>query len=133
MIERQPKPKPMASHRSFGRRVNPQHSAPVARPPVVVSRPKSKPDLAAIADEPASRPAGGQPPFADDDELQAWKKARRFTIPWRQISLMATLCFGVASFVLPAATNDAVQWLLLALMAASVYAGFAKRRRNARN
>jgi len=123
----------MANHRSFGRRVNPQHSAPVARPPVVVVTPNSRPDFAAIAEyDPSSRPAE-TPSLFPDDELQAWKNARGFTLPWRQISLMATLCFGVASFVLPAVTNDAVQWLLLALMAASFYAGFAKRRRNARN
>jgi hypothetical protein len=53
----------------------------------------------------------------------------RFRIPWRQLSLMASLCFGIASFVLPDSVNDNVQWLLYALMAASLYAGFSKRLR----
>jgi hypothetical protein len=68
-----------------------------------------------------------------DDELRQWKQARRqnFEIPWRPLSLMATLCFGIASFVLPDSVNDNVQWLLYALAAASLYAGFRKRRRSA--
>jgi hypothetical protein len=43
-----------------------------------------------------------------DEELQQWKLARRrnFEIPWRPLSLMATLCFGIASFVLPDSVND---------------------------
>jgi hypothetical protein len=65
-----------------------------------------------------------------DDELREWKEARaqNFKIPWRQLSLMASLCFGVASFVLPDSVNRDVQWPLYLLMAASFFAGFAKRR-----
>jgi len=44
---------------------------------------------------------------------------------------MASLCFGIASLVLPDWVNDNVQWLLYALMAASLYVGFSKRRRRA--
>jgi hypothetical protein len=68
-----------------------------------------------------------------DDELREWKLARKrnFEIPWRPLSLMATMCFGIASFVLPDSVNDNVQWLLYALAAASLYAGFRKRRRRA--
>ena len=70
-----------------------------------------------------------------DDELRQWKLARRrnFEIPWRPLSLMATLCFGIASFVLPDSVNDNVQWLLYALAAASLYAGFRKRRRHTKS
>jgi hypothetical protein len=70
-----------------------------------------------------------------DDELRQWKLARKqnFEIPWRPLSLMATLCFGIASFVLPDSVNDNVQWLLYALAAASLYAGFRKRHRHAKN
>jgi hypothetical protein len=50
-------------------------------------------------------------------------------MPWRQLSLVASLCFGIASFALPDSVNDNVQWLLYALMAASAYAGFSKRRK----
>jgi hypothetical protein len=64
-----------------------------------------------------------------DDELREWKLARKrnFEIPWRPLSLMATLCFGIASFALPDSVNDNVQWLLYALAGASLYAGFRKR------
>jgi hypothetical protein len=40
---------------------------------------------------------------------------------------VASLCFGIASFVLPDTVNDGVQWLLYALAAASLYGGVAKR------
>ncbi|MBU6456550.1 MAG: hypothetical protein KGK16_16720 [Bradyrhizobium sp.] len=70
-----------------------------------------------------------------DEELRQWKLARRrnFEIPWRPLSLMATLCFGIASLVLPDSVNDSVQWLLYALAAASLYAGFRKRRQHTKN
>ena len=63
-----------------------------------------------------------------DEELRAWKKARRFQIPWRPLSWMASFSFGIASFVLPDSVNDRVDWLLYALMAASFCAGFINRR-----
>jgi hypothetical protein len=70
-----------------------------------------------------------------DDELREWKLARKqnFEFPWRPFSLMATLCFGIASVALPDSVNDNVQWLLYALAAASLYAGFRKRRRDTKN
>jgi len=62
-----------------------------------------------------------------DDELDEWKKARRehFRLPWRQISFMASLCFGVGSLVLPDTVNHIVQWALFALGAISLVAGFS--------
>ena len=36
-------------------------------------------------------------------------------MPWPQLSLMASLCFGIASFVLPDSVNDNVDWLLWGL------------------
>jgi hypothetical protein len=65
-----------------------------------------------------------------DDELREWKNARRaaFKIPWRQLSIMAGLCFGIASFVLPDSISDDLQWLLYGLAAASFYFGLRKRR-----
>jgi hypothetical protein len=61
-----------------------------------------------------------------DDELREWKKARRnhVRLPWRQISLMASLCFGVGSLVLPDSVNHIVQWALFALGAISLVGGF---------
>jgi hypothetical protein len=66
-----------------------------------------------------------------EDELREWKKSRDrgFLMPWRQLSLMAGLSFGIASFVLPESVNNVVQWPLYALSAASFYAGFRKSRK----
>jgi hypothetical protein len=68
----------------------------------------------------------------NDDELRAWKRARRqsYQIPWRQLSLMASLCFGVAAFVLPASVSDSLDWLLYGLMIVSFVAGIRRRRAN---
>lgn len=55
-----------------------------------------------------------------DDELAEWKRSRRRVIPWRQISLMATLSLGIASLVLPDDVNEPVEWLVYALTAASM-------------
>jgi hypothetical protein len=72
--------------------------------------------------------AAGEPSV--DDELNEWKRTRKssFAIPWRPLSLMASLCFGIASLVLPNWVNSAVQWPLYGLAAASLYVGLAKRR-----
>jgi len=82
---------------------------------------------------PADEPSDTPPPSpmdaaAADEDLREWKRKRSVRLPWRQISLMAALCFGMASFVLPDAVNDDVQWLLYALAAASFCAGLARRR-----
>jgi hypothetical protein len=68
-----------------------------------------------------------------DQELEEWKQARRgkFQVPWRQLALMASLCFGIASFVLPDSVNDPVQWLLFGLTGASLWVGLSKRWRKA--
>jgi hypothetical protein len=63
-----------------------------------------------------------------DHEIEAWKATRKRIIPWRPLSLMASLCFGIASLVLPAQINDFVQWPLYALTAISLYVGIATRR-----
>ncbi len=84
-----------------------------------------------VEEAPFLSPMGEVEP-SPDEELQAWKAERRrerlSRIPWRQLSLMAGLCFGIAGFVLPDSVNDSVQWLLYALMAASLIAGIARRR-----
>lgn len=66
----------------------------------------------------------------DDPELEAWKRGRNggWQMPWRQLSLMASLCFGIASFVLPDDVNGTVNWLLYGLMATSFIAGIRKKR-----
>jgi hypothetical protein len=40
---------------------------------------------------------------------------------------MASLCFGIASFVLPDSVNENLDWLLYGLMAVTLYAGLIRR------
>jgi hypothetical protein len=120
----------MATQRTFGHRTGPQPQAPQVkpRPPANLSKNKItdiEPATASLNPLPSEGPS-------IDDELREWKQARKktFQIPWRQLSVMAGLCFGIASFVLPDSVSDNLQWLLYALAAASFYAGF-RRRKNA--
>lgn len=121
------KPTMVTTPRSFGRRPG-QQSSTSARP-AIAKRADAVSQSPTIA-EPLPAPAVAYIDPADQD-LEDWKQSRRFQIPWRPLSWMASLSFGIASFVLPASVNDNVQWLLYALAAASFCAGFAKRRRNA--
>ncbi|HUB86033.1 MAG TPA: hypothetical protein VL971_10095 [Rhizomicrobium sp.] len=118
----------MASQKAFGRRAGTQPPSRAAR----TSAASATPGFVAVADEaPAERmvlPSVADFP-AHDHELEDWKRSRKFQIPWRQLSFMASLCFGVASFVLPASVNDKVDWLLYALMAISFIAGLSRRRK----
>ena len=71
-----------------------------------------------------------EPPSVDE-ELQAWKEARgsQFRMPWSQLSLMASLCFGIASFVLPDSVNDNIDYLLWGLSAAAAYVWWTNRKK----
>jgi hypothetical protein len=95
----------------------------------------SEPEFAAVFEPafvPAETPAPAARELSPEEELMAWKAERyreRFArIPWRQLSLMAGLCFGIAGFALPDSTNEALSWLLYALAAASFAAGILKRK-----
>lgn len=123
----------MQNHRTFGRRGGPR-PAPTRLPgtiETVAAVTKIKPAGRSV--EHAMIEPEAFPPL--DDELRQWKRERKrnFEIPWRPLSLMATLCFGIASFVLPDSVNENVDWLLYALAAASLYAGFRKKHRPAKN
>lgn len=118
---------------TFGRRgVAPRASR---RLQVVASENRPEPEPAVFA-EPAFVPVEPYEPvsreLSPEEELLAWKAERsreRFArIPWRQLSLMAGLCFGIAGFVLPDSANDALSWLFYALSAASFAAGILKRK-----
>lgn len=119
----------MPPNAAFGRRASSQ-AQPVARSARTRAEPVALPETT-----PSEQSAFEDAPVADtpslDDELREWKRNRKagFEMPWRQISLMASLCFGVASLVLPKETNDAVNWLLYGLMAISFAAGISRRRR----
>ena len=111
----------MVNQRSFGRRVDQQ---PRLRQTKIETETAAKP---AISKFTTSSTETAEPPL--DQELLEWTRARkrRFRIPWRQVSLMASLCFGVASIVLPASVNHNVDYLLYALMGMSLYVGISKR------
>jgi hypothetical protein len=73
--------------------------------------PPSRPILASLE-------AGAQA-SPEELELAAWKAARGFRMPWKQMSLIASLSFGIATFVLPDDIGDWVNWALYALSGAS--------------
>jgi hypothetical protein len=67
-----------------------------------------------------------------DDDLREWKRARKPNFRkalWRPLLLMSTLCFGIASLVLPDSVNDAVDWLLYAMTGVSLYSWIRSRGR----
>ncbi|MBS0273814.1 MAG: hypothetical protein JSR55_05305 [Proteobacteria bacterium] len=109
---------------TFGRRAGPQARA---QPAKAIREPAA---AEAKLPWPSAFENGPDAPSLDD-ELREWKRNRKsgFQIPWAQLSLMASLCFGIASFVLPDGTNEVVNWLLYALMAVSFIAGISRRRR----
>jgi len=119
----------MVNPGSFGRRGNPPPSSGrTIRTTETVAQTTTVQSTAPSIERPAFLLGKSELPSIDD-ELREWKLARKrnFEIPWRPLSLMATLCFGIGSFALPDSVNDNVQWLLYALAAASLYAGFRKR------
>jgi hypothetical protein len=67
-----------------------------------------------------------------DDDLREWKRERKPNFRkalWRPLLLMSTLCFGIASFVLPDSVNDAADWLLYAMTGVSLYSWIRSRGR----
>lgn len=125
----------MVNPQPFGRRVNPQHGA--SRPKESVEVPRRPRGTAGLTDAAVGRVPPILPetkPLAFDDDFRESTQIRKhsFSIPWRQLSLMASLCFAIAYFVLPDTVNAAVQWPLYGLMAAAIYAGFRKRRTGAK-
>jgi hypothetical protein len=121
----------MASQMEFGRRTTSQRPALRARKPLDAPPAGNISAFARASVAPASplQPEISAQPA--DHELQEWKKTRRqnYKIPWRQMSLMASLCFGIGALVLPDSVNENLDWLLYGLMAASLFAGLRRRRR----
>lgn len=111
----------MPNRPSFGRRAAPRTAPPSRGGGGIAAAPPALPETAPAAPDGISW-------TSHDAELEDWKRSRRWQIPWRQVSLIASLCFGIASLVLPDKVNGVVQWLLYALTAASFYTGLRKRR-----
>lgn len=104
---------------SFGRRAAPM--APLRAAPRPAASPAAEIEglFAPRADAARPAPAIGLTP--EEQELAAWKAARKkgFRLPLKQMSLIASLSFGIASFVLPDDIGDWVNWLLYGLSGAS--------------
>jgi hypothetical protein len=121
----------MANRQAFGQRINPQ-----AQPgPTPMRTETVAPSVAALfggtpTESPALLAMQNACPSIDRD-LEDWKHARKrqFKVPWHQLSLMASLCFGIGSFVLPDSVNDNVQWLLWGLAAISAFVWFTGRKK----
>jgi hypothetical protein len=118
----------MANRQGFGRRIDPQAAN---KPPqsAVPAQPAAAPPNATGAA--AASPISAFEEPSVDSELRAWKQARgsRFKMPWSQLSLMASLCFGIASFVLPDSVNSNVDWLLWGLAIMSGWVWYSNRRK----
>ena len=129
----------MIGQKSFGRRTSPQQKPLRAEAKRDAPAPDVKP---VFADTPSVAPV-----FADTsaEELarlhkeiispaahDEWREReqpvkRKFKVPWRQVVLTASLCFGIGALVLPDTINDDLDWLLYGLMAISAYVGFSNR------
>jgi hypothetical protein len=123
----------VVNHPSFGRRVAVQSQSRIARTEAEAGKQgRNAASGEAVLESPSLLSPTNSGSLSVDQELDEWRRSRQgFKVPWRPLSLMASLCFGIASLMLPDWVNDNVQWLLYALMAASLYVGFSKRRRQA--
>ncbi len=117
----------MKGQKTFGRRTTPQplRVKPRRDAPALDVAPvfagTSAAELARLHKEIVS-------PSANNEWREREQPAeRKFKVPWRQVALMASLCFGIASFVLPDTINDDLDWLLYGLMAISAYVGLSNR------
>ena len=127
----------MIGQKSFGRRTTPQplRAEPKRDGPAPGAKPvfADTPNLApAFAGTPADELARLHKEIVSPSANNEWREReqpgeRKFKVPWRQVALMAALCFGIASFVLPDTINDDLDWLLYGLMAISGYVGFSNR------
>jgi hypothetical protein len=119
----------MINQRPFGRRSRPQQQPLRARPKLDLRVPATKSIVADVsADQSLLSHKEIAFPYVDN-ELPEWEQPPkwRLKMPWRQLALMASLCFGIASFVLPDSINDELEWFLYGLTAMSLYAGVSRR------
>src|SRR5579872_768780 len=125
----QPRNPSMVNQTTFGRRTTlsrPTPPATEARDPVRTAGNHTRKEKAAEHQSELLKHIAS-PPI--DDEFREWKKARKrhSGLPWRQLSLMASVSFGIASLVLPDSVSDTLDWVLYALMAVTAYVGLQRR------
>ena len=118
----------MSPQKSFGRRTTFQAQPLRARHELGLPAPAATPVFSDVpADQIALLHKEIMFPQADEWREREQPIKPKYKMPWRQLALMASLCFGIASFVLPESINDNLDWLLYGLMAVSAYVGFSKR------
>lgn len=129
----------MISQKSFGRRTSSQLQPVRAEPkrdvpaPHAISAFAETPSVATVfADTSARELARLHKEIISPSAHDEWREReqpvkRKFKMPWRQVVLTASLCFGIGALVLPDTINDDLSWLLYGLMAISGYVGFSNR------
>jgi hypothetical protein len=111
----------MANAKTFGRKAPARAPAPrAAKAPLEFGTPVKTPEPVAEPTVPLPLEASVTTPSVDD-EVDAWKKTRKVSLPWRQLRLLASLFFGVASLALTGTVGETVDWLLYGLSAASFF------------
>ena len=120
----------MQPKRTFGRR--PQREQ--QRPEVALAQVGS---VSSVED--ATQPLNLLPPPSEkavdvDRELEEWKAERKrhkrsFREPWRTLSIVCTLGFGLSSWLLPDLVADIAQLVTGGLGAASLFAGLRGKAR----
>jgi hypothetical protein len=117
----------MTVQKQFGRRRSQHAAAPVLKPvETVIGRGEVRvAEPVSDADWEDREPQQGPPS----------RKARKMSSaePWRSISIVATLGFGLSSWLLPAAIQDIVQLVLAILTAGALFAGLRSRIRRAQS
>jgi hypothetical protein len=111
----------MANAKTFGRKAPARTPPPrVAKAPLEFSQPvKVAEPVAEPMDPPPLETSVISPSI--DDEVDTWKKSRKLNIPWRQLRLLASVFFGVASLALTGTVGETVDWMLYGLSAASLF------------
>jgi hypothetical protein len=114
------------AHKAFGRRDSPNRRTPA----LAQARSQN------VTPVPSVERASALETPSVEEELQEWKNERRrvrpFQVPWGPLSLMASLSFGIASFVLPDSLNDTFGTLLDVLSGLALLAWFARFRQQRR-
>ena len=112
----------MQQKRNFGRR-------PTADEPRRVSRPLIVKEIRTEEPPPVATAAVMNDDIPDvDREVREWNAARKqqrrqFREPWRTLSIVTTVGFGISFWLLPDSVANVVQYITGALALASFFAG----------